>query len=152
MDKIILHYLNSNDIFYQVVEHDPIFTMEESKTIAGFSLKQGLKSLLLKADKNDFILLVLPGHKKLDSKKAKQILHAKDLRFATPEEVKKIMHCEIGSCFPFGNLIPIQMIVDESLLKNKFVTFTPGVHHKTIKMHWKDYYKIIQPSMKNIAQ
>lgn len=152
MDKIILHYLNAHDIFYQVIEHDPIFTMEETKTIVGLTLEQGLKSLLLKAENREFILFVLPGHKKLDVKKVKQLFHIKNLQFATPDEVKRKMNCEIGSCFPFGNLIPLKMVLEASLIHNRFITFTPGVHHRTIRMHWKDYARVTQPILKEITQ
>src|SRR5678815_1035716 len=102
MEEAIIKYLRLNKIEYQLIEHPPIYTMNHTKEIKGITLEEGAKSLLLKA-KNDFILAVLPGHKKLDSKKLKAYLQVKDLRFATPIEVGEMMHCEIGSCYPLGN-------------------------------------------------
>jgi len=151
MDKIILQFLNTNNIFYQLLEHDPIFTMQQTTAIDGITLEEGMKSLLLKAN-NNYYLCVLPGHKKLDSKKLKQLLCTRDLRFATAEEVKEIMKCEVGSCYPFGNLLPINMILEASIGENRFVSFTPGVHNKSIKMRWKDYAKIVRPNIQHIAQ
>lgn len=150
MDNVILQFLNKNNIFYQIIEHTSISTMQHTTQIPGLSLQEGAKSLLLKT-KNEYILIVLRGDKKLNSKKLKKLLKIKDLRFATPEEVKNIMKCEIGSCFPFGNLIDIQMIVDKTLQDNELISFTPGVHTKSIKMYWKDYHKIIKPEIMSIT-
>src|SRR5438105_338922 len=104
----IIQLLDQSQILYELLEHEAVYTSEQAAKIRGLSLDQGAKSLLLKA-KNDFILVVLPGNKKLDSKRVKQLLFVKDLRFATPEEVKEIMGCEVGACYPFGNIIGIRM-------------------------------------------
>jgi len=97
-----------------------------------------MKSLLIKTN-NGFVVAVLPGDKRLDAKKLKQELNAKDMRFARPEEVKEVMGCEIGACYPFGNLIDKKIIVDPALAENETVVTNPGVHDKTIKMKWADF-------------
>lgn len=151
MDKIITNFLHQNNIFYQLFEHDPIFTMQDTKNIPGLSLEEGVKSLLLKAD-DSFVLFVLPGIKRMDSKKIKVLLKTRDLRFATAIEVKNVLQCEIGSCFPFGNLIPVSMYVDKSLLKSKIISFTPGIHTKSIRMRWKDYQKYVHPKLAELSE
>ncbi len=150
MDNVILRFLNKNNIFYQVIDHEPIFTMENTTEIPGLNLEQGAKSLLLRS-KDMFMLIVIRGDKKLDSKKLKKLLQIKDLRFATPEEVKIIMKCEVGCCFPFGNLISVQMIVDKHLDENEIISFTPGVHTKSIKMKWSDYIKLMRPTLCDVS-
>lgn len=143
----IINFLDKNNIAYEVIEHEPVFTSEQAAQVRGLSLKQGAKSLLLKADK-DFILVILPGDKKLDSKKLKNLLGIKNLRFATSEEVKEIMGCEIGACYPFGNLINVKMFVDTTLSKNEIISFNPGVHSTSIRVRWKDYYIKVKPDMR----
>ena len=147
----IQNFLKQSHIEYESIEHEPVYTSEQAAKIRGISLKQGAKSLLLKA-KNEFILAVLPGDKRLDSKKLKTLLGVKDLRFASPEEVKEIMGCEIGACYPFGNLIGIKMVIDNSLAVNDIISFNPGVHHVSIKLKWSDYNFSVKPDLEDIVQ
>src|SRR5688572_13873603 len=99
----IIQLLDSNNIQYRLVEHQPVFTSEEAAKVRGFELKQGAKSLILKSP-DGFVMAVVPGNKKLDSKKLKKILGVKDIRFATAEEVKQVAGVEIGAVYPFGQL------------------------------------------------
>ncbi len=122
------------------MEHEPVYTSEQAADVRGISIEQGAKSLLLKTD-DTFTLCVLPGNKRLDTKKLKRLLGVKNARFATAEEVKEIMGCQIGACYPFGNLINIRMLVDAALGNNHTLSFNPGVHDKSIKMQWTDYQK-----------
>ncbi len=142
----ILNLLKTNKVEYQLIEHEPVYTSEQAARVRGLSLAEGAKSLLLKAN-NSFVLAVLPGDRKLDSKKVKIILQTKKLRFATPEEVVNIMGCEIGACYPFGNILKIRTLVDPKLGTNDGISFNPGLHEKTIRLRWRDYRKIVQPEL-----
>ncbi|SRR5258708_1288682 len=129
----IIKFLEKNNIPYELIDHEPVYTSEEATKVRWISLHQGAKTLLLKA-KDAYMLFILPGDMKLDTKRVKTLLAIKDLRFATPEEVKMIMGCEVEACYPFGNLINIRMFVDKSLAQNEMISFNPGVHTKSIKM------------------
>ncbi|MBI4080786.1 MAG: hypothetical protein HY430_03385 [Candidatus Levybacteria bacterium] len=143
--------LERNNIEYELIEHTPVFTSEQAAAIRGMSKSQGAKSLLIKAQEA-FYLMIIPGDRKLDGKKVKTLLGAKEIRFATPQEVVQVMHCEVGACYPFGNIIHVTMYVDVTLSKNNVISFNPGVHDKSIKMMWKDYQSIIQPQMVEITK
>lgn len=146
----IVDYLTKNGIPFETIEHEPVFTSEQAAAVRGLSLKQGAKSLLLKTGET-FTLAILAGDRKLNSKKLKTDLNTKDLRFATPDEVKKIMGCEIGACYPFGNLISVKMLVDNSISQNELISFNPGVHTVSIKLKWLDYYNLIKPQISNFS-
>lgn len=146
----IIKLLDNQAIKYEILEHEPVYTSEQAAKVRGLSLKQGAKSLLLKAD-GEFILAVLPGNRKLDSKKLKQKLGVKNLRFATPDEVKKIMGCEIGACYPIGTIIGIKPLVEISFAQNEIISFNPGVHNKSIKIHWVNYQRLTNPELLDIA-
>lgn len=147
----IIELLKNSHIKYETLRHEPVFTSKQAAKIRGTSLKQGAKALLLKAD-GEFILAVLPGDRRMDSKKMKAFLSVKDLRFATPEEVEQTMGCKIGACYPFGNLIGVRMIVDPLLGENEIISFNPGVHDKSLKMNYTDYERIARPEIASISQ
>lgn len=149
--KEIINLLKTNNIPYKETEHEPVYTSEQAAKVRGISISQGAKSLLLKCG-NDFVLVVLPGDCKLDSKKLKNLLKIKEVRFALPEEVKDKMGCEIGACYPFGNLIELPTYVDNSLSKQDVISFNPGLHTRSIEIKWRDFYSLVKPKMVDIAE
>jgi len=149
--KKIIDLLNDVKVPFSVLEHDSMYTSQQEEELTGLEVGQGIKSILLK-NKDDFLLALLPGDRRIDTKKVKTILSTKNLRFATPEEVEKIMFCSIGACYPFGSLIGLKTIMDPSLSENRVIAFNPGVHNKSIIMEYSDFYKIDTPEIRDIAQ
>ena len=147
----IINLLKTNNIPYKETEHEPVYTSEQAARVRGISINQGAKSLLLKCG-NDFILAVLPGDRRLDSKKLKNILKIKNFRFALPEEVRDKMGCDIGACYPFGNLIELPTYVDNSFSKTNIISFNPGLHTRSIEIKWQDFYSLIKPKMVDISK
>ena len=140
----ILDLLNQRNIEFEKLEHEPVYTSEQAAAVRGISIESGAKSLLFKT-KVGFVLVVVPGNQRVDSKKLKKLLGVKDVRFATPEEVKEQMGCEIGSCYPFGNVAGLRTLVDNSLSRNEIISFNPGRHDTSIKMRYADYQKLAEP-------
>jgi Ala-tRNA(Pro) deacylase len=125
----IIDFLNKSRIKFVEIEHKPVFTSEEAAKVRGVPMSWGMKTLLLRSSKQkQFFLVVLPGDKKPDSSKVRRLLGLKGLRFASAAEVKEIMGCEIGACYPFGNLPGLPTYADGCLAKNKKVCFNPGSH------------------------
>ena len=147
----IIELLNGAGVKYEIMEHEPVFTSEQAAKVRNESINSGAKSLLLRINKK-FVLAVLPGGRRLSSKKIKDTFQVKELRFATPQEVRDIMGCEIGACYPFGKIFGVETIVDESLSKNKIISFNPGVHDKTIKLSPKDYLSIADAKIDDISE
>jgi len=114
-------------------------------------MSQAAKSLLFKTKEGDFVLVVLPGDKRADSRKLKELLHTKSLRFATPEEVEEQMNCKIGSCYPLGNIAGLRTLVDESLGQNDEIFFNLARHDISIKMHYSDYFAHAKPELVTVA-
>ncbi len=148
--QAIIDLLQSHGVPFETIEHEPVFTSDQAATVRGITADAGAKSLLLNAD-GSFVLCILPGSSKLDTKRVKKLLNVKDLRFAKPEEVLTVMGCEVGACYPFGNLLGVTTFVDPSLSKHEIISFSTGVHTKSIKIKWSDYEKVTKPNLTTIC-
>ena len=148
MDTVFIRItklLDEHHAEYQIKNHPPARTSEESALHRGESLKIGAKAMLLRAD-TGFVMAVLPADRKINSNNLKKVLSVKSLRFATPEELKEITCLVPGSVPPFGSLFNIPMLVDKSLLEEEYMAFNAGSLEKSIKMKTGDYVKIVQPT------
>ena len=148
--EIIVKSLRSNDFWFEEIRHEPVYTSEQAAAVRGLTMEQGAKSLLFKA-KLDYVLVVVPGDKKVIFKKLKNTLLVKDIRFATPEEVKEQMGVEVGACYPFGNVADLRTLVDKSLAEQEIVSCNPGRHDISIKFKFADYQKLVQPELAELT-
>jgi Ala-tRNA(Pro) deacylase len=83
------NWLKENGVSFTVQRHQPVFTSEQAAAVRGTSLASGAKALVVKAGEG-FVLLILPADRKLDSRKAREALKVKSLRFASKEEVQSL--------------------------------------------------------------
>lgn len=150
LSKIKL-FLDGHNIKYVVSVHAPVFTSEEAAKIRGAELSSGAKAMIMRS-KGNFFMFVLPGDKKMDLRKVKQILGTDRLSFASSDEALKITDCVVGSIPPFGNIFNIPVYVDVLLLRNEFINFNGGLHTHSIQMRCKDYIAAVNPIKENFVQ
>ena len=148
--EAITSLLNANSVNYQELDHDPVYTTEDAAKIPGLTLESGAKSMLLKT-KNKFILIVMSGSKKLDSKKLKKALGVKEIRFATPAEVKDQMGCIVGACYPFGSIANLETYLDKSLLDQSSISINPGLHDKSLILKLSDFVLVEKPQIVDVS-
>ncbi len=139
--------LDEQKISYEVFEHEPVFTNPAMAEALNVSEAETVKSLVLKTKEGRMIVLVLPGNKKVDWKKAAAGAKTKKVSFAKPEEVSPAVGCEVGCVPPFGHLTTLPVYMDPDLIKKNFVYFNPGVHDRSFKIKAWDLKKLCNPSL-----
>ena len=90
-------------------------SIEEVSDFLNISAAQCLKTLLVKAENDGVVALVLRGDHELNEIKAEKLdAVASPLAFATEEEIKQVAGCQPGSLGPVGLSIPVY--ADQSAL------------------------------------
>lgn len=145
VEKKIKHILASNQIEFEETEHEAVYTSQKAARVIGLEAEEaGVKSLVLKTKEGEFILVLNPGNKKVDTKKIAQMEDTKSLYFARPEEVLKVAGIPIGAVPPFGHKTKLKTYLNEELLDCEYLYFNPGSHTKTIKMQSKDLLQVLE--------
>ena len=153
----IVDTLKDHDCDFETFEHEPVRTSEEAaKVRTGYTLAQGAKALIMRAkyqgDIKDFVQVVVPGDKKFDPKKVREVLGAKDIRFATEKEVEEITNGVLpGGVPPFGNFFGLAVLADASIFENKKIIFNAGDRSFSVGMRSDDYKNIVQPTITDIT-
>ena len=141
----IVGILKKNKIAYEVVEHEPVYTNPAMAEALGVGESETVKSLVLLTKEKKMVVLVLPGDKKVEWKKAAAGIGTKKVSFAKPEMVLETVGCEVGCVPPFGSLAPLPIFMDPDLAKKDFVYFNPGKHDKSFKIKAWDLKKVAKP-------
>lgn len=115
-----------------------ILTFEDTSTVAkaaaalGVSPGEIAKSLLFKV-KEDFIMILMAGDKRLDNRKFKEIFHAK-AKMPEAEEVSAVTGHPVGGVCPFGLKQPLPIYLDYSLQAYEQVFPAAGAANTAIKL------------------
>lgn len=152
----IVDLLSQHNCWLEEFTHEAVRTSEEAAlTRPGYTLQQGAKALIVRAkvpnQGKKFVMLVMPADQKFNNAKAKQALHAKDMRFATEDEVAELTNgVKPGGVPPFGNLFGLEVIADESLFKNEKIVFNAG-RNTSVGMKSADYKRLVKPIVSEIV-
>jgi len=145
VEKQIKQILTSYKIEFEEIEHEAVYTSQQAAQAIGMpTAESGVKSLILKTKEGEFILVLGPGNKKVDTKKIARMENTRSLFFARPEEVIKVTGIPIGSVTPFGHKTKLKTYLDEDLLKCEYLHFNPGSHTKTVTLKTTDLLKVLE--------
>ena len=148
----ICKYLDSENIIYKKISHEPTFTSEESAKARGEDLSLGGKAILMKVD-DGFSLFVLSASKKIDSKKIKAHLRAKKIRFSTSDELFSLTSLVPGCVPPFASpIFPLTLYLDKSITLNSKIAFNAGSLTHSIVMDMTDYLNVANAEMFDFSE
>ena len=144
LEEKIIEMLGEKKIEYVVFEHEPVYTNPAMAVALGVTEAETIKSLVITTKEKKMVVLVMPGNKKVDWKEAAKTVGTKKVSFAKPEDVSESVGCEVGCVPPFGHFTKLPIFVDPDILRQTFVYFNPGVHHKSFKVNSRDLKKMCQ--------
>lgn len=146
--KRIYDALDQMKIKYEVVEHEPVHTMEDMDRL-GLPEKGTLcKNLFLRDAKGKRHFLVTADEKtKIDLKTLGSRLGAGNLSFASEERLEKYLGLKQGSVSPFGLINDkdhaVEFFIDKSLTRCKSLGIHPLENTATVFLSYKDLDKFL---------
>lgn len=148
--QAIVDKLQVEGLSFTVIEHEPVYTMEQACEVCGNSPEEGVKVLFARMYKSkkeyEYCLVVWTGNKPVDFKQIANLLEAKKIKLASPEEVKSNLGIEIGALSPFGYSGAYPVVFDSNLLQQEILFINAGVHNRTIKLASKDLRLLMEQS------
>jgi len=150
--------IEQNGMWYEYMEHAPVRTSEEAAQVRPhqYTLSQGAKALIVRireyGGNKYFCMFIVPGDKKFNYQKAKELFDAKDIRFATEEEVAEFTKgIKVGGVPPFGNLFDLKVFADQKVFDNDKIIFNAGDKRVSIAISTENYKKLVNPQVVNIT-
>ena len=145
-------YLKSKGIEFKTIHLDEIpRTAQDVERIYGCPIHQVLKTLIF-IGKTEQVIVVLPGDKRVDMDKLKEVTKENNLRMAKPDEVEEITGYAIGGISPFGIEKNVKKIIDESVFKIKTVNIGSGKAEIGIELNFEELKKAWDGTIANISQ
>jgi Ala-tRNA(Pro) deacylase len=139
----IQEYLESRDIFYDVIEHAPADSAMRAAQAAHIPGDQMAKPVLL-GDDESYLLAVVPATHRLDLDRLNQ-LTARSLVIMNEDEMEiAFADCDRGALPAVGEPYGIDTVVDTALLKVEDIYFEFGDHEHLIHLKGDQFRKLTQ--------
>lgn len=136
-----IDYLKSRNIEFKIIHLDEVpKTAQDIERIYSCPLHQVLKTLIFIGEIEP-VIIVLPGDKRVDIEKLKEVARQKSFRMAKPDEVKEITGYTIGGVSPFCIEKNVKKIIDENVFKTKIVNIGSGKAEIGIEMNSEELKK-----------
>ena len=139
----LLETLKEWSISYNLFEHVPLRTVEDSKKVEGIfiSTENGgghVKNLYLRDKKKRNILLVAEQDQAIDLKKLSKNLNFSNLSFGSPERLMQNLGVRPGAVTPLSMINDVNnnvsLFMDKALRNKTVIYIHPLVNDRTIEM------------------
>jgi Ala-tRNA(Pro) deacylase len=145
--KKLKEYLDKNDIQYITITHSLAFTAQKVAAATHISGWELAKTVIVKID-GKMAMAVLPASTLINLDELKSITGTENVELASEKEFSDLFpECETGAMPPFGNLYGMEVYVSSSLAKDDDIAFNAGTHTEVIKMSYKDFEKLVSPTV-----
>ncbi|HBW36821.1 YbaK/EbsC family protein [Desulfosporosinus sp. BICA1-9] len=126
-------FLKQNKKEIEILSFEDTSTVSKAAEALGVTPGEIAKSLLFKV-KEDFVMILMAGDKRLDNKKFKEIFYTK-AKMPEASEVSEATGHPVGGVCPFGLSQPMPIYLDYSLQSYTHVFPAAGASNTAIKLN-----------------
>lgn len=144
LPKKVIEYLKKAGVPHDIIEHKTVYTAYDAAQTMGKKINEIAKSLLVKADK-DYYVVILPADKNVDfDKLGKSIAKikgkgVKTIKIPAEKIVQDLLRLKNETVGAFGQLHKLPVIADASFAKLKKAIFSSGGLGHSVEMKVADY-------------
>jgi Ala-tRNA(Pro) deacylase len=142
--------LNENKVHYEILHHPKAVTAQRIAQAEHVKGRHHAKVVMIKSGEQR-LMVALPADHQIDLEKVGKVI-GKTASLGSEKEFKSLFpDCAIGAMPPFGNLYGLPTYVDNRLAEQDYIVFEAGTHTDAIKMSYRDYEKIVNPQVEDLA-
>ena len=143
----LFELLRVKGLDFQIHNHEPLYTVEDSEKFRGKIKGSHTKNLFLKNKKNSFFLFSCDEKATVDLKLFSKSIDAKNLSFANESYLDKYLGIKPGSVSPFALLNDrnkeVNFYLDQKLYESETINFHPLINTTTISIKMNDFVNFI---------
>jgi len=137
--------LDRMGVAYTVKPHrNPVFTSEDAARERGVRLCQIVKTMVLSDGRQRVVVAVLPGDRRLDTKRLKKLVRVKNLKFMDQEALSRRFDMVIGAIAPIADAFEsLSMFMDPAVLQEAFIDISSGSPSAGLELASADLQRLL---------
>lgn len=146
--------LDRLEVPYVRLDHEVAATIEECLAVEKLLEIQICKNLFLcTANRSEFYLLMMPGHKKFKTGEASKKIGTSRLSFASADYMEEYLDITPGSVSVLGLMNDVnqkvRLVIDEEVIKEEYIGCHPCINTSSLKITTKDLLEKILPEIQH---
>ena len=156
MKQIVLDFLKSENIPFEITEHEPVYTMEDMERVGLDKLGTICKNLFIRDAKGKrHFLITADNDTQINLKELGERLGAGKVSFASAERLEKYLGVTAGCVSPFGVLNDtehhVTVVLDKMLRGKARLGVHPNDHSATVWISFEDLVAAVRKIGNEIA-
>ena len=152
--KELIKLLDVKGYDYDLHEHKPLFTVEDSNKLRGEIAGLHSKNLFLKNKKNKFYLFSCEEFSKINLRTISKSLDIGNVSFAKKEYLLELLGISPGSVSPFALLNNtennIDLYLEDKMHDSEYINFHPLTNKATVTIKSRDFMEFMIENKKKI--
>ncbi len=143
----LVKYLEDYGVKHEILEHKVVYTAIDAANTLKKEMDKIAKSLVVKADK-DYFLILVPADHNIDFDKVKKVIsklkakEVKTVKIPGEKIVENALKVKAGTLTAFGKLHKLPVILDKKFEKVKKIVLSSGSLNHSVEMAVKDFIKM----------
>lgn len=135
-------YLKQSGVWYRFIQKPETVHTADAAKVAGVELRRVTKNLVSQTDKGDYTMLIIPGDRKVNLKRAADILGVKRVYLVPLDQAEKVSGYPPGGTPSVGHKTKMRVIFDASLLGYETIYCGGGSRDRLLELRTKDVLRL----------
>lgn len=125
----------------------PLRSLEQAARERGLRPEQIVRSLLFRTESAVFIMVLVPGPRKVAWPKLRSYLEVSRITTADEEQVEAVTGYPIGGVSPFGLKQPVRLLADQRLADLEIISLGAGIRNAGVILKSKHLLEHLKPEL-----
>ena len=145
-------FLEENQVWHNfVVKPETVHTADASRQ-TGIPLAAITKNLVCRDDKGSYALLVVPGDRRVNLRKAASTLNTSNVKLVAFEEAESVSGYPPGGTPSVHHKTKMTVVLDKSLQDRETIFCGGGTRDRLLELKIKDVINLERPLIADISQ
>jgi Cys-tRNA(Pro)/Cys-tRNA(Cys) deacylase len=144
--------LNDLGVWYRFIDKEETTHTADASRVTGIDIHKITKNLVSKTSNDDYSLLIVPGDRKVDLKKAAKALNVKKVRLIPFLEAEKISGYPPGGTPSIGLVNEVKTVLEKDLTQFKTFFCGGGTRNKLLELRTEEIIKVSNAIIENISK
>ena len=153
MAEALKRYLDGHNVNYQLhVVDGPTMTAQDASTRLRVPLEAIIKSILFIDEKQEPMLAILTGDRRVDTKRLSSVVGVPQIKIATPEITKMLAGFEVGVMPPLGHKKRLMTVVDRKVMNFSKVYGGSGTMEALVEIDPQEIVRLTSAKVTEISE
>jgi len=145
-------YLKKNRVWYRFIyKSETVHTADAAKA-AGVEIGMLTKNLVSETDEGEYVLLIVPGNRRVNLKAAAKALGVRRVKLVSFERAEEISGYPPGGTPSVGHKVFMRTVIDRSLLDYETVYCGGGSRDRLLELRTRDVLRLSKAVIADISK